>query len=73
MTREPSIVSQAEVVETANGLLRAHGRDALIIAELAAEDLKARGDEHGYTVMKRVLLVVDEMFAEEPPGTMEVH
>jgi len=54
-------LSNAEVYEMADTLLRRHGKDAVIVASLQAEKKMSSGDMKGYRTWKRLVMLVDGM------------
>ncbi len=54
----------ADIRRSAKGLLELHGRDAVLVATLQADDQLFEGDLDGYHKWKRVGLVLDELMAE---------
>ena len=55
-------LSNAEVYEIANTLLRQYGHDAAIFASLQAGEKLSNGDMAGYRVWKRLIMLVDGIF-----------
>ena len=49
----------ADIVHSANTLIRQHGPDAVLVAEMRADRLLGQGDMEGYKTWKRIELVVD--------------
>lgn len=49
----------SDIVHSANSLIRQHGQDAVLVAEMRADQSLGRGDIDGYRTWKRIELVVD--------------
>lgn len=71
MTRHPA--SGADVYRSADRLLRRHGGDAVVVAEMRASEFLGRGDMDGYRTWKRIVLVVDTLFSSAPPKGSVLH
>lgn len=54
-------ISLAEVVHSAEDLIRRHGGDAALVAEMRAATQLRRGDMAGYRTWKRIELLVDSL------------
>ncbi len=54
----------ADIRSSAKGLLDRHGRDAVLVAAMQADDQLFEGDLDGYHKWKRVGLVLDELMSE---------
>ena len=57
-------LSNAEVYELANTLLRKYGQDAAVFASLQAGEKLSNGDMIGYRIWKRLVMLVDCVFEE---------
>ena len=54
----------ADIRRSAKGLMELHGRDAVLVAAMQADDQLFEGDLDGYHKWKRVGLVLDELMSE---------
>ena len=52
-------LSNAEVYEMAETLLRRHGKDAVVVASMQAGEKLSMGDMEGYRTWKRLSMLVD--------------
>ena len=52
-------LSNAEVYEMADTLLRRHGKDAVVVASMQAGKKLSMGDMEGYRTWKRLVMLVD--------------
>jgi len=66
-------LSNAEVYEMADTLLRRHGKDAAIVASLQAGKKLESGDMKGYRTWKRLIMLVDGMQDNAAPGREVLH
>ena len=66
-------LSNAEVYEMADTLLRRHGKDAVMVASLQAEGKLSSGDMKGYRTWKRLIMLVDGMLEGSPPERAHLH
>jgi len=66
-------LSNAEVYEMADTLLRRHGKDAVIVASMQAGEKLNAGDMDGYRTWKRLVMLVDGMLEVAPPGQECLH
>jgi len=66
-------LSNAEVYEMADILLRRHGKDAVIIASLEAGKKLNTGDMEGYRTWKRLIMLVDGMMEGAAPNRECLH
>lgn len=66
-------LSNAEVYEMADTLIRRHGKDAVVIASLQAEGKLSSGDMEGYRTWKRLVMLVDGMLEGTPPERERLH
>lgn len=74
MTQNPGEeLSNAEVYEMADTLLRRHGKDAVIVASMQAGEKLNAGDMEGYRTWKRLVMLVDGMLAMAPPEQECLH
>ena len=74
--KEPSIdtnLTTAEVYKMADVLLRKHGKDAVIVANMRAGELLIAGDMDGYRAWKRLVMLVDGMTDQEPWDGAPLH
>ena len=60
------MTSDTDIYSTANLLIKEHGRDAAIEADLRADELRNKGDMEGYTLWKRIRRAVEELQEMEP-------
>jgi len=66
-TQDDDITTKtADVYEMAGALLRQHGRDAVLIANMRAGESLNSGDMDGYRTWKRLVMLVDGMTDQEP-------
>ncbi|MCW9033846.1 MAG: hypothetical protein OQJ97_06455 [Rhodospirillales bacterium] len=65
--------SNSDILHSASKLAETHGRDASLIAELRANELKLEGNLAGYRMWKRISLVVDELLSNGEPDTTLFH
>ncbi len=66
-------LTAADVYKMADTLLRLHGKDAVIIANLRAGELLNSGDMEGYRTWKRLVMLVDGMTDQETPIETHLH
>ena len=66
-------LTAAEVYKMADSLLRRHGKDAVIIANMRAGEMLNSGDMVGYRTWKRLVMLVDGMTDEDLPGDTNLH
>lgn len=66
-------LSNAEVYEMADILLRRHGKDAVIIASMQAGKKLNNGDMEGYRTWKRLIMLVDGMMQGAAPSRESLH
>ena len=66
-------LTDADIHELADMLLRRHGRDAVLVADMQAEEKLTTGDMEGYRTWKRLLMLVDEMLNTAPPERAYLH
>lgn len=60
------LAATADVYEMAGTLLRKHGRDAVLIANMRAGESLNSGDMDGYRTWKRLVMLVDGMTDQQP-------
>ncbi len=65
--------SNSDILHSASKLAETHGRDAALIAELRADELKHQGNLDGYRMWKRISLVVDELISNGETDTALFH
>ena len=65
--------SNSDILQSASKLAEVHGREASLIAELRADELKTQGNLDGYRMWKRISLVVDELLSNGEPDTNLFH
>ncbi|MCP5372948.1 MAG: hypothetical protein H6907_14575 [Hyphomicrobiales bacterium] len=58
-------LKDSEIVRSATQLVKRHGRDAVIVAEMHAEELLGLGDMDGYRLWKRLAMLVDGLLPQE--------
>jgi len=56
----------ADIYEMADSLLRQHGRDAVLIANMRAGESLNSGDMDAYRTWKRLVMLVDGMTDQKP-------
>ena len=66
-------LSNAQVYEMADILLRRHGKDAVIVASMQAGKKLSNGDMEGYRTWKRLIMLVDGMQKINPPDQECLH
>jgi hypothetical protein len=66
-------LSNAEVYEMADALLRLHGKDAVVVASMQAGEKLSVGDMAGYRTWKRLVMLVDGIFEIVPPSQDCLH
>ena len=66
-------LSNAEVYEMADSLLKRHGRDAVLIASMQAGEKLSVGGMDGYRTWKRLVMLVDGMMGLAPPEQACLH
>ncbi len=66
-------LTTADVYKMAGRLLRRHGRDAVIIANMRAGELLDMGDLDGYRTWKRLVMLVDGMSDREMSAETRLH
>lgn len=66
-------LSNAEVYEMADTLLRRHGGDAVIVASMQAGEMLSVGNMEGYRTWKRLAMLVDGMLEMAPPAQECLH
>jgi len=60
-----SNLTDSEIVRSATQLVKRHGKDAVIVAEMHAEELLGLGDMDGYRLWKRLAMLVDGLFPQQ--------
>ncbi len=65
--------STADVYKMARDLLRKHGKDAVIVADMRAGEMLSAGDMEGYRAWKRLVMLVDGMTETELPQGINLH
>ena len=68
MPRRDGTYSDADIFHSAVNLLRQHGRDAVVIASMQAEQFLADGNVEAYRAWKRLQLMVDGI---DDPDSLE--
>lgn len=66
-------LSSAQVYQMAAMLLRRHGRDAVLVADMRAGEKLNNGDMEGYRTWKRLIMLVDAMLETGPAVRENVH
>jgi hypothetical protein len=66
-------VSDDEIFREADLLLQRHGHDAVEVALLRANKLLGEGNMDGYRMWRRIILVMDDIFAFGPPDGATIH
>jgi hypothetical protein len=66
-------VSDDEIFDEADLLLQRHGHDAVAVAVWRANQLLGQGNMEGYRMWRRIILVMDDLFAIGPPEGASVH
>jgi hypothetical protein len=66
-------LSNAEVYEMADTLLRRHGKDAAMVASMQAGEKLKDGDMEGYRTWKRLVMLVDGMMEGDVPKRECLH
>ncbi len=66
-------LSNAEVYEMADTLLRRHGKDAVLVASMQAGEKLTNGDMEGYRTWKRLIMLVDGMMEGGAPERERLH
>ena len=61
-------LSNAEVYEMADTLLRRHGKDVFVVASMQAGEKLSMGDMAGYRTWKRLVMLIDGMLEIAPPA-----
>ncbi len=62
------MTSDLDIYRSANVLVKRHGQDAPIHADMRADELLDKDDLDGYAVWKRILRAVGELRRVEPSG-----
>jgi hypothetical protein len=57
----------------ADTLLRRHGKDAVLVANMQAGEKLSEGDMEGYRTWKRLVMLVDGMLGVAPPEQACLH
>ncbi len=63
----------ADIYKMADVLLRQHGKDAVLIANMRAGEMLNLGDMDGYRKWKRLVMLVDGMTDEDLPDGVNLH
>ena len=63
----------ADVYKMADVLLRQHGKDAVLIANMRAGEMLNVGDLDGYRTWKRLVMLVDGMTEDDLPDGINLH
>jgi hypothetical protein len=66
-------LSNVEVYEMADALLRRHGKDAVVVATMRADEKLSMGDMAGYRTWKRLVMLVDGMLEIAAPAQGCLH
>ena len=66
-------MTTADVYRMADVLLRKHGKDAVLIANMRAGEMLNTGDMDGYRTWKRLVMLVDGMTEEDLPDGTPLH
>jgi hypothetical protein len=62
-----------DIYRAANLLIERYGEDAGIHAAMSADAMMAKGDLDGFAVWRLILKAVDELEANERPGSAKLH
>ena len=73
MNNPGELLSNAKVYEMADDLLREYGKDAVIVAALKAGEMLNAGDVDGYRTWKRLVMLVDDMAAQDKTEPVNLH
>ncbi|MGB0749321.1 MAG: hypothetical protein ACPGO3_11295 [Magnetospiraceae bacterium] len=73
MSISDSPFSDASIVSSAEDLVKKHGKDAIVIATMRAEESLSSGDMDGYRTWKRLMFIVDSMDFAEPDASASFH
>ncbi len=65
--------SDLDIFRSANVLVKRHGPDAPIEADMRADELLEAGDLDGVAVWKRILRAVEELLRVEAEPEVRVH
>jgi hypothetical protein len=68
-----AMTSNIDIYRAANLLIERYGEDAPIHAAMSADKMMAKGDLDGFAVWRLILKAVDELEANERPGSATVH
>jgi hypothetical protein len=66
-------LTDADILRWADALTKEYGPDAVLVAGMRAEERLEAGDMETYQAWKRVLLVLDDLYAEGPPPGASIH
>ena len=64
------MISDREVWQAANAMVKRYGEDAASEAEFRADALLVEGNAEGYTVWRRIMAAVEGLSGSEPGGTV---
>ena len=62
------MISDREIWQAANSMIKRYGDDAAREAELRADELLAEGDAEGHAIWQRIIEAVQGLSAMEPGG-----
>ena len=62
------MISDREIWQAANAMIKRYGDDAATEAESRADELLVEGDAEGYAIWRRIMKAVEELSGMEPSG-----
>ncbi len=62
------MISDREIWQAANAMIKRYGDDAASEAEFRADALLVEGDADGYAIWRRIMAAVDGLSEAEPSG-----
>jgi len=67
------IITDADIFRSAGNMIKRHGQEAVIVADLRANELLGRGNMDGYRMWKRIILVIGELSTSAPSENQWLH
>ncbi len=70
---EHQTITDADIFRSAGNMIKRHGQEAVIVADLRANELLSRGNMDGYRMWKRIILVIGELSTSAPSDDTWIH
>lgn len=67
------MVSDKDIYQSANAIIKQHSEDAPIHAAMKADEMLEAGDLDGKSVWVRVMKATEELLSENVPGGVVLH